>query len=62
MSDKPRILLSILKCACFEHLEGESLFTAISAGHGRFECERLLKPSGVELMNLPESANIEVSG
>jgi len=58
---KPRVLLSILKCACFEHLEGENLFTAISAGFGRFECERLLKPSGVELMNLPQSSNIEVS-
>lgn len=58
---KARVLLSVLKCACFEHLEGEQLFTAICAGYGRFECERLLKPSGVELMNLPRSANIEVS-
>merc|ERR1719327_18804 len=60
-TSKPRVLLSILKCNYFEHLEGELLFTAISAGFGRFECERLLKPSGVELMNLPRSANIEVS-
>eukprot|EP00931_Biecheleriopsis_adriatica_P106777 TRINITY_DN81160_c0_g1_i1.p1 TRINITY_DN81160_c0_g1~~TRINITY_DN81160_c0_g1_i1.p1 ORF type:complete len:440 (+),score=62.36 TRINITY_DN81160_c0_g1_i1:45-1322(+) len=58
---KPRVHLSIVKCACFEHLEGESLFTAVSAGFGRFECERLLKPSGIELMNLPRAANIEVS-
>lgn len=58
---KPRLLLSIVKCACFEHLgEMETLFTAITAGFGRFECERLLKPSGVELMNLPVTANIEV--
>lgn len=60
-SSKPRVLLSVLKCACFEHLEGETLFTAICAGFGRFECDRLLKPSGVELMNLPRSANIEIS-
>jgi len=64
MSDstsKPRVLLSILKGESFEHLpDAETLFTAISAGYGRFECERLLKPSGVELMNLPASASIEI--
>lgn len=59
-SSKPRVLLSILKCSWFDHLEGESLFTSITAGFGRFDCDRLLKPSGVELMNLPPSANIEV--
>jgi len=58
---KPRVLLSVLNRACFERFEGEQLFTAISAGFGRFECDRLLKPSGVELMNLPHSANIEIS-
>jgi len=58
---KPRMLLSILKSSCFEHLEGEPLFTAITAGYGRFECTRLLKPSGVELANLPPAANIEIS-
>eukprot|EP00747_Dinoflagellata_sp_TGD_P165786 gnl/TRDRNA2_/TRDRNA2_187623_c0_seq1.p1 gnl/TRDRNA2_/TRDRNA2_187623_c0~~gnl/TRDRNA2_/TRDRNA2_187623_c0_seq1.p1 ORF type:complete len:723 (+),score=143.65 gnl/TRDRNA2_/TRDRNA2_187623_c0_seq1:68-2236(+) len=64
MSDattKPRVLLSILKCACFEHLsDTDSLFTAISAGFGRYECERLLKPKGVELLNLPLSSTIEI--
>lgn len=61
-SNKPRILLSIVKCACLESSgDNENLFTAITAGFGRFECERLLKPSGVELMNLPPSANIEIS-
>ncbi|CAE8602512.1 unnamed protein product, partial [Polarella glacialis] len=55
------IHLAIIRCACFEHLEGEPLFTAVSAGFGKFECERLLKPSGIELMNLPRAANIEVS-
>merc|ERR1719446_733780 len=37
------------------------LFTTIIAGFGRFECERVLKPSGVELMNLAQSAIIEIS-
>eukprot|EP00933_Yihiella_yeosuensis_P071828 TRINITY_DN80070_c0_g1_i1.p1 TRINITY_DN80070_c0_g1~~TRINITY_DN80070_c0_g1_i1.p1 ORF type:complete len:521 (+),score=88.73 TRINITY_DN80070_c0_g1_i1:92-1654(+) len=60
-SDKPRVHLAVVKCQCFEHLEGEQLFTAVSAGFGRFECDRLLKPSGIELMNLPRAANIEVS-
>lgn len=59
-NSKPRVLLSILKCNCFEHLDGENLFTSITAGFGRFDCDRLLKPSGVELMNLPPTANIEV--
>lgn len=59
---KPRVLLSILKYAYFDNVdEGETLFTAISAGYGRFECDRLLKPSGVELMNLAHSATIEIS-
>uniref|UniRef100_A0A7S1F1S3 Uncharacterized protein n=1 Tax=Noctiluca scintillans TaxID=2966 RepID=A0A7S1F1S3_NOCSC len=57
---KPRVLLSIVKCANFEQSDEDSLITAISAGFGYFECDRLLKPSGIELMNLPQSATIEI--
>mmetsp|Transcript_8912 Transcript_8912/g.23142 ORF Transcript_8912/g.23142 Transcript_8912/m.23142 type:complete len:730 (-) Transcript_8912:130-2319(-) len=60
-TSKSRVLLSILKCAHFEGYETESLASAISAGFGRYECEKLLKPSGVELVNLPHSSNIEIS-
>eukprot|EP00929_Paragymnodinium_shiwhaense_P101774 TRINITY_DN64950_c0_g1_i1.p1 TRINITY_DN64950_c0_g1~~TRINITY_DN64950_c0_g1_i1.p1 ORF type:complete len:648 (-),score=92.20 TRINITY_DN64950_c0_g1_i1:17-1960(-) len=60
-SAKPRVLLSILKGSCFNEHPGDGLFTTITAGFGRFECDKLLKPSGVELMNLPQSANIEIS-
>lgn len=56
---KGRILLSIANADGFDH-DQESLVTVITAGYGRFECERLLKPSGVELMNLHGSATIEI--
>lgn len=58
---KPRILLSIMQCANFDQFgDAASLMTAISAGFGYFECERLLKPSGIELMNLPPKSTIEI--
>eukprot|EP00405_Crypthecodinium_cohnii_P037226 CAMPEP_0206550684 /NCGR_PEP_ID=MMETSP0325_2-20121206/15121_1 /ASSEMBLY_ACC=CAM_ASM_000347 /TAXON_ID=2866 /ORGANISM="Crypthecodinium cohnii, Strain Seligo" /LENGTH=804 /DNA_ID=CAMNT_0054050393 /DNA_START=100 /DNA_END=2514 /DNA_ORIENTATION=- len=58
---RPRVLLSVLREACFERFENEDLFTAFSVGFGRYENDRLLKPSGIELMNLPRTANIEIS-
>lgn len=61
-NSKPRVLLSIMKGEGFEPFgDSSDLCTAIIAGFGRFECERVLKPSGVELMNLSHSANIEIS-
>mmetsp|Transcript_116351 Transcript_116351/g.183058 ORF Transcript_116351/g.183058 Transcript_116351/m.183058 type:complete len:586 (-) Transcript_116351:22-1779(-) len=61
-TSKPRVLLSIMKGEGFEMFgDSADLCTAIIAGFGRFECERVLKPSGVELMNLSHSANIEIS-
>jgi len=59
-NSKPRVLLSILKAHQFDY-EADSLCTAITAGFGRFECEKLLKPSGVELLNLPRSAHIDIT-
>jgi len=61
-SAKPRVLLSILEGEGFNSLGDTSdLFTTIIAGFGRFECERVLKPGGVELMNLAQTAIIEIS-
>lgn len=57
---KQRVNLSILAAEHLDQIPGE-LFTSVSAGFGRFDCDKLLKPSGVELLNLPKTANIEVS-
>ncbi|CAJ1441015.1 unnamed protein product [Effrenium voratum] len=58
---KPRAYLSILSSAYFDHLEGDSLFTCVSTAGGRFECDKLLKPKGVEVVSPPPNATIEVN-
>ena len=60
-ASKRTVHLSLVSSACLEHLEGESLFSSVAAGQGRYECEKLLKPNGIELVDLLGNANIEVS-
>lgn len=52
--------ISILAAEHLDQIPGE-LFTSVSAGCGRFDCDKLLKPGGVELLRMPRTANIEVS-
>lgn len=58
---KRPVHLSLLNSAYLEHLEGESLFSSVAAGNGRFECDKLLKPTGIDLWDLASNASIEVT-
>lgn len=58
---KRPVHLSLLNSAYLEHLEGESLFSSVAAGNGRFECDKVLKPKGIDLWDLASNATIEVT-